>query len=84
VSEIQHFFTKYKYKNDLDLLTTVINVYSLVALRESPTKRQKEVLVYYLKSGYNEQTWATVKLGLGITDEHLRQINYELRKKEKP
>lgn len=77
----KQYTTNFEYKNDLEFLNIVINIYSLVKLRESLTKKQKDVLRYYLKSGYSDETKNAIRLDFKIKKTHLNQINWALNKK---
>jgi len=74
------YIVPYKYKNDLDLLNTVINVYSLTALKSSLTPKQQDTLRFYLQFGFTAKTKETIMKDLKITDKHLNQINCQLQK----
>lgn len=77
----EHYSTKYTYEDDQELLDVVINVYSLVYLRDSLTQKQKNVLRYYLKSGYSDQVKKAIRLDFNMNKGHLNQINWALTSK---
>lgn len=90
MSQPKHFFSRYYYKNDLDLLNTVINLYSIVELGGKLSDMEMIVMRYYLKSGYNEITKKTIMSDSEVfktmtdaekTRKHLNQINHRLEKK---
>lgn len=53
-------YNKSKCKNDLDLLSKVIRIYSVIklgdGLKQSLENNEEKVLVYYLKYGYSKDT----------------------------
>lgn len=77
----KHFFSKFKYTNDLELLNLVIHIYSIVELGEVLTNKQGVVLRTYLKSGYNANTKKAILLENKMNEKHLDQINFILTTK---
>ena len=68
-------------KGDLDLLTRVLNIYSVIQGEKFLRPKLVSVLVFYIKLGYSVATKDIIKESLGIKVENLNQINAELTKK---
>lgn len=79
--EPRAFKVEYKYKNSLELLDTVIYLFSKTVLSTELTAREISILREYLCSGYNKPTKKALELNLGINDKALNVSNCNLQKK---
>jgi len=80
------YFSSCKYSNDLDLLSTVIEIYSITVLGKYLVGDLEKIAIrFYLKGGYNEITMKAIMLECGMKGDkgkrHLDQINFKLTKK---
>jgi len=75
------YFNKTIYKNELDLITKVLRIYSITRLNTNLVKKEEEILVFYIKFGYNKETKELIKSELKMKNTHLNQVNYSLQKK---
>lgn len=71
----------FKSKNDVDLLDTVMFLYSRTVLKEELSLREKTALREYLLYGYSLNTKKAICLSLGIRIENLNTLNCSLQKK---
>lgn len=71
----------FAYKNNLDLLDTVIYLYSKTVLSTELSKREKDIIREYLNSGYSRSTKKAIEANLGIDDKALNVCNCALKKK---
>jgi len=78
-------YNKSKCKNDFDLLSKVIRIYSVIklgdGLKQSLEKNEEKVLVYYLKYGYSKDTKKLILEDLDIKSTYLNTVNCKLDKK---
>jgi hypothetical protein len=78
-------YNKSYCKNDVDLLSKVIRIYSVIklgnGLEQSLEKNEERVLVYYLKYGYSKETKRLIIEDLGIKPTYLNTVNCKLDKK---
>lgn len=85
-------FNKSSYKNDMELLSKVIKIFSILKLNTSLKKddegikeplenNEERVLVYYLKHGYSKETKKMIVDDLGIKSTYLNTVNCKLDKK---
>lgn len=74
------------YKDQIDLLTKVLKIHSLVTnlkIEESYLRpKLAEVLSFYMLLGYSKETKNVIIESLKITLQNLNQINAELTKKK--
>ena len=71
----------FKSKNDVDLLDTVMFIYSRTVLKEELGLRERSALREYLLHGYSLTTKRAICLSLGIKIENLNTLNCNLQKK---
>ena len=85
-------YNKSQYKNDMELLSKVIKIFSIIKLdtslgeddegiKEPLENNEERVLVYYLKHGYSKETKKMVVEDLGIKSTYLNTVNCKLDKK---
>ncbi len=78
-------FNKSFCRNDIELLSKVIRIYSVLKLGDdldkSLEKNEERVLVYYLKYGYSKDTKKLIIEDLGIKPTYLNTVNCKLDKK---
>lgn len=77
----KQYISPYSYENDKEYLDKVLDIYSLIVLDNELTKKERGVLKYYLKSGYSDRVKESIKKDIGITSQHLNQINWKLTNK---
>lgn len=79
------YIQKFEYKDSLDKLTKVLQLYALmINLKVGKIylrPKLVEVLAFYILKGYSDKTKETIINTLGITKPNLNQINSELTKK---
>lgn len=75
------FKVDYKYKNDIDLLDTVMYLFSKTVLRTELSDKERLILRAYLLHGYSKQTKKSICLDIGMTAENLNVRNSTLQKK---
>ena len=79
------YIQKFEYKDSLDKLTKVLQLYALmINLKVGKIylrPKLVEVLAFYILKGYGDKTKETIINTLGITKPNLNQINSELTKK---
>lgn len=75
------YSTSYKIDNNLELLKMVLDLYSTIVLKNTLTKTQKEVLLYYLKNGYSSEVKESIIIDFKIKPNHLNNINWNLTDK---
>lgn len=71
----------YKYSNNIDLLDTMLSVYSITYLQTPLSLREKEVLRAYIIDGYSPRTKRAIKISLKINDSNLNTLNFKLKQK---
>ena len=71
----------FQYSNNIELLDTMLSVYSLTALKKPLSDRERQVLREYILNGYSSKTKKALKLSLKINDSNLNTLNYKLKEK---
>lgn len=74
------FKVDYKYENDIELLDAVILLYSETVLKKSISKKRREVLREYMRSGYSPETKRAIRVNLKMTVGNLNTTNHVLQK----
>lgn len=77
----QIYGNTFKYKTDIDLLSLVIRIFSIVKLDDDLENHQERVLMFYIKYGYSPDTKDKIISSLGIKRHYLNTINHHLDKK---
>lgn len=78
LNNIKMFKIDVAEKNEVELLTKLIKIYSIVKLKEVLQDKEELVLVHYLKYGYNNDTKKRIVNEQDIDVKHLNQLNYQL------
>jgi hypothetical protein len=71
----------FQYSNTIELLDTMLSVYSLTALKKPLSDRERQVLREYILNGYSTKTKKALKISLKINDSNLNTLNYKLKQK---
>lgn len=71
----------FKYSNNIELLDTMLSVYSITYLKTPLSYREKEVLREYILNGFSSKTKKAIKASLKIKDSNLNTLNYKLKQK---
>lgn len=71
----------FQYSNNIELLDTVLSIYSISALKKPISDREREVLREYILNGYSNKTKKALKIALKIKDSNLNTLNYKLKEK---
>jgi len=71
----------FKYSNKIELLDTMLSVYSITYLKTPLSYREKEVLREYILNGFSSKTKKAIKASLKIKDSNLNTLNYKLKQK---
>lgn len=71
----------FKYSNNIELLDTMLSVYSITYLKTPLSYREKEVLREYIINGFSSKTKKAIKASLKIKDSNLNTLNYKLKQK---
>lgn len=71
----------YKSENDVELLDTVMSIFSLTVLKKPLSLKERTVLREYILNGYSSEVKKDVRFALGITDKNLNTLNCTLQKK---
>lgn len=77
----KQFVSKYRFDNSLEYMDKLLDLYSLVVLDNELTKKERGVLKYYLRSGYSDRVKDSIRKDIGISHQHLNQINWKLTNK---
>lgn len=78
----KEFYTNHCfYKNEVDLVDKLLNIYSIVKKNNNLRKFEREVLNYYIRKGYSSETKKQIKKELGKKARNLNQTNYHLKRK---
>lgn len=75
------YFNQLKYKNEIELLQKIIRIYSIIKLNDDLENHEENVLMFYFKYGYSQETKQKIRDSLGITAHYLNTINYHLDNK---
>ena len=76
------FYTNYcSYKNEVDLVNKLLNIYSIVKKNGDLRDFEKKVLNYYIRKGYSTETKKQIVNELGLKQRNLNQTNYHLTNK---
>jgi hypothetical protein len=68
-------------KNSIELLDTVLRLYSITVLKTDLSLKQRTVLREYILNGYSLQTKKSLMITLNIKGTNLNTINFNLKKK---
>jgi hypothetical protein len=71
----------FQYSNTIELLDTMLSVYSLTALKKPLSDRERQVLREYILNGFSTKTKKALKISLKINDSNLNTLNYKLKQK---
>lgn len=71
----------FKYRNDVDLLETVMSIFSNTVLREELSDKERQILREYMLNGYSKQTKESIKLSMKMKPANLNTYNYHLQRK---
>lgn len=71
----------FQYSNSIELLDTMLSIYSLTALKKPLSDRERQVLREYILNGYSSKTKKALKISLKINDSNLNTLNYKLKQK---
>lgn len=71
----------FKYSNNIELLDTMLSVYSITALKQPLSDRERQVLREYILNGYSIKTKRALRLSLKIKTSNLNTLNYKLKVK---
>lgn len=74
------FKVDYKYENDIELLDAVILLYTETVLKTTISKKRRQVLREYMKSGYSPETKRAIRLNLKMTVGNMNTTNHILQK----
>jgi len=81
MSKPQAYIVEFKYKNNLQLLDTVIYLFSKTVLEAELNAQEISILKYYLAQGYSKDTKQAIEIDLGIKTTCINTNNYKLQKK---
>jgi len=91
ILKIRHQFNTFQYSNELELISTIIKIYSLVSRKQKLTEKEEDILMFYIKYGYSAKTKNAIVKDVKknnvkddhtkITKKHLDVINHALKNK---
>lgn len=72
-----------KFKNEIELIDKILSIYTIAKYEEKMRLRpyEKNILIYYVRKGINEETLANVCEDRKIEKNYLHKINKDLRDK---
>jgi len=71
----------FKYKNDVQLVDTIMYLFSKTVLNKELSNKEVIVLREYVLNGYSKQTKNSLLLELNIQPQTLNTMNYHLKNK---